>query len=191
MRQNPALLIIALVGLVGLSACYSGSRPAQIGTLAPDFTVKDSDRSVTLSQFKGQVVVLNFWASWCAPCRSEMPLLEALQRDYRDRVVVVGLSADDRHDRNDALKAAQAVSYLTGLLADAPSNGFGAPQMLPLTYVIDATGTVSAILRANQGLLSAEQLHAAVDAALRVAATPVPPSAVVIDTASPGIAVGP
>ena len=188
LRVGVALIAISL----GARAQSAPAPAPAVGQPAPPLIAQSfSGQAFDLSVLRGKVVVLNFWASWCAPCRSEMPLLEALQRDYRDRVVVVGLSADDRHDRNDALKAAQAVSYLTGLLADAPSNGFGAPQMLPLTYVIDATGTVSAILRANQGLLSAEQLHAAVDAALRVAATPVPPSAVVIGTASPGIAVGP
>jgi thiol-disulfide isomerase/thioredoxin len=119
-----------------------------------------------LATLRGKVVVLNFWASWCEPCRAEMPLLDALSRDYCDRVVVVGLSADDRHDRRDAVAAAGAVSYFTGLLSDAPDNGFGAPQMLPLTYIIAPTGLISAVLSANRGPLSAAQLRAAVDAAL-------------------------
>jgi cytochrome c biogenesis protein CcmG, thiol:disulfide interchange protein DsbE len=119
-----------------------------------------------LSALHGKVVVLNFWASWCEPCRSEMPLLEALSRDYGDRVVVLGLSADDPHDRRDALQAAERVSYITGLLSEARVNGFGAPQALPLTFVIAPSGTVSAVLRANQGAVSADRLRAAVEAAL-------------------------
>ena len=123
-----------------------------------------------LSAMHGKVVVLNFWASWCEPCRREMPVLEALSHDYRDRVVVVGLSADDRHDRKDALSVARTVSYMTGLLAEARTNGFGMPAVLPLTYIIGPTGRVSAILRANQGPLSNTQLRAAVDAALGTSA---------------------
>src|SRR5579862_5574988 len=58
--------------LLLLAACYSGTRPPRIGSAAPDFTVRDSQQSVTLSQFKGQIVVLNFWATWCPPCIEEM-----------------------------------------------------------------------------------------------------------------------
>jgi cytochrome c biogenesis protein CcmG/thiol:disulfide interchange protein DsbE len=126
-----------------------------------------SGEAFDLDNWRGKVVVLNFWASWCGPCRSEMPLLDALQHDYRERgVVVLGLSADDRHDRKDALAASQGVAYLTGMLTDCSSNGFGAPQMLPLTYIIDRRGTLSAVLRANRGALSAGELRAAVDHAL-------------------------
>jgi cytochrome c biogenesis protein CcmG/thiol:disulfide interchange protein DsbE len=120
-----------------------------------------------LRALHGRVVVLNFWASWCEPCRAEMPLLDALQRDYRERgVVVLGLSADDRHDRKDALAASKSVGYMTGMLAETDSNGFGPPQVLPLTYIIDASGQVVRVLRANRGALSAEQLRAAVGQAL-------------------------
>jgi len=58
------------------------------------------------------------------------------------------------------------VSYLTGLLSEAPSNGFGTPQVLPLTYIIAREGTIDAVLSANRGVLSAAQLRTAVDTAL-------------------------
>ena len=145
------------------SPALGQAAPALIG---PNF----SGGLYDLSAMRGQVVVLNFWASWCEPCRREMPLLEALSHDYHDRVAVVGLSADDRHDRKDALSAARTVTYTTGLLAEARTNGFGMPPVLPLTYIIDPTGRVSAILRANQGPVSDTQLRAAVDAALDTSA---------------------
>ena len=162
LRASAALLALALAAEV----CAS-TGPAE-GTPAPALVGRSfQGEPFDLSAMRGKVVVLNFWASWCGPCRSEMPLLEALQRDYRERgVVVLGLSADDRHDRKDALKAAQGVSYMTGMLGEASSNGFGAPQVLPLTYVIDRAGSVAAVLRANRGPLSAGQLRAAVELAL-------------------------
>ena len=162
---------IALFALVLAPHTWAGSTPAR-GMPAPALAGRSfTGEAFDLGNWRGQVVVLNFWASWCGPCRSEMPLLDALQRDYRDRgVVVLGLSADDRHDRKDALAASQGVAYMTGMLSDCSSNGFGAPQVLPLTYIIDRKGTVSAVLRANRGALSAGELRAAVDHALGDAA---------------------
>ena len=143
MRQNPALLIIALVGLVGLSACYSGSRPAQIGTLAPDFTVKDSDRSVTLSQFKGQVVVLNFWASWCGPCIEETPSLMQMQQKMRSRgVTVLAVSLDADGDSYHHFLSAHGVNFLTVRDADHKSNELYGTFKYPETFVIDRHGVV-------------------------------------------------
>ncbi len=75
-RLVPVFFVFVLL----LSGCYSGSRPSRVGKAAPDFTVHDSDRTVTLSQFKGQVVVLNFWATWCPPCIEEMPSLVRMQQ---------------------------------------------------------------------------------------------------------------
>ncbi len=143
----------------------AGGPPA-VGQPAPALVARSFNGEVIdLAALRGNVVVLNFWASWCGPCRTEMPLLDALAHDYRERgVVVIGLSADDPHDRRDALKAAREVGYRTGLLAEASVNGFGSPQVLPLTYIIGRTGTLAAVLSANRGPLSAAQLRAAVDA---------------------------
>src|SRR5690349_6551944 len=65
-----SLLSIVLTAL--LCGCYSDSRPPHIGAPAPDFTVQDDQRSITLSQLRGKTVFLNFWATWCAPCVEEM-----------------------------------------------------------------------------------------------------------------------
>jgi len=147
------------------------SGPPAVGQAAPALVVMSfAGALIDLNAMHGKVVVLNFWASWCEPCRREMPLLESVSHDYRDRVAVVGLSADDRHDRKDAMSAAQTVSYPTGLLVEAQSNGFGMPAVLPLTYVIDPAGRINAVLRASQGALTDAQLRSAVDAALRAGA---------------------
>ena len=176
-RPGRTRAVLLAAGLAAVFALPGRSAPPPaLGQPAPPLVARTfAGGTIDLAALRGKVVVLNFWASWCGPCRSEMPLLDVLARDYSGRgVVVVGLSADDPHDRKDALQAAKGVGYPTGLLADASVNGFGAPQVLPLTYIIGPAGTLGAVLRANRGALSAEQLRAAVEAQLRTAANPNP-----------------
>jgi predicted transcriptional regulator YdeE/peroxiredoxin len=87
---------LGIVSLLLLAGCYGGTRPPRIGKPAPDFVVQDAEHKVTLSQFKGQVVVLNFWASWCPPCVAETPSLVKMQQRMKDKgIVVVAISADE------------------------------------------------------------------------------------------------
>ena len=170
----PLAALLGNLGLFLLSPIALAAAP-KVGQAAPALIAQSfGGEKLDLTALRGRVVVLNFWASWCEPCRTEMPLLEALSHEYGDRVVVVGLSADDLHDRRDAVQAAKQVSYITGLLSEAHSNDFGAPQVLPLTYIIDPKGTVRAIMQANQGPVSADRLRAAVDTVLREAQPPAP-----------------
>jgi cytochrome c biogenesis protein CcmG, thiol:disulfide interchange protein DsbE len=95
-RRSALPIVIGLIAV--FSGCYSGSHPGRIGSNAPDFTVKDSDHTVTLSQFRGQVVVLNFWATWCPPCIEETPALVRMQSLMKSKgvtVLAVSIDADD------------------------------------------------------------------------------------------------
>ncbi len=84
-----------LVCVLLLAACNSGSHPPRIGNAAPEFTVTDSQRTVSLNQFHGKPVVLNFWATWCPPCVQEMPSLVQLQKQLGDKVTILAVSEDD------------------------------------------------------------------------------------------------
>jgi len=126
-----------------MSACYSGTRPPRIGTAAPDFTVKDADHSVTLSEFRGKVVVLNFWATWCPPCVEETPSLVQMQQRMKDKgVVVLAVSVDADADAYHRFLKDHGVNLLTVRDADQKSNALYGTIRFPETYVIDRKGTV-------------------------------------------------
>src|ERR1039458_3522791 len=119
---SPLLIVLAI--LLALAGCYSGTRPPRIGTAAPDFTVRDSERTVTLSQLKGQVVVLNFWATWCPPCIEEMPSLVRMQQRMKE-TGVAGLAVSVDVDENSYRRFLKDhnVNLLSVRDADQKSNG--------------------------------------------------------------------
>jgi len=139
----PALLIIILLATFALSGCWSGTRPSRIGAAAPDFTVHDSERTVTLSQLKGQVVVLNFWATWCPPCIEEMPSLVQMQQRMKAKgvtVLAVSVDADEKQYRRFLRE--HNVNLLSVRDADQKSNELYGTFKFPETYVIDRNGVV-------------------------------------------------
>jgi cytochrome c biogenesis protein CcmG/thiol:disulfide interchange protein DsbE len=129
--------------LSALSACYSGSRPPRIGSAAPDFTVQDSDRKVVLDQFRGQIVVLNFWATWCPPCVEEMPSLVEMQRRMKAKgVTVVAVSIDVDESAYHQFVKEHGVNLLTVRDPDEKTPKLYGTHGWPETYIIDRGGVV-------------------------------------------------
>ena len=129
--------------LIGLTACYSGSRPPRIGSNAPDIIVQDSDRTLKLSDYRGQVVVLNFWATWCPPCVEEMPSLVEMQRRMKAKgVTVIGVSVDvDQNAYHQFLKD-HNVNLLTVRDPGQKSSNLYGTFKFPETYIIDRNGVM-------------------------------------------------
>jgi cytochrome c biogenesis protein CcmG/thiol:disulfide interchange protein DsbE len=135
---------IALIfTLLPLSGCYGGSRPPRVGSAAPDFTVHDGERTVSLSQFKGQVVVLNFWATWCPPCIEEMPSLVRMQQRMQSKAVtVLAVSVDVDESNYRRFLRDHNVNLLTVRDPDQKTNGLYGTFKFPETYIIDRNGVV-------------------------------------------------
>jgi cytochrome c biogenesis protein CcmG/thiol:disulfide interchange protein DsbE len=140
-----------LLLLAGLAGCYHGSKPSSIGARALDFTIQDSDRSVTLSQLRGKIVVLNFWATWCPPCVEEMPSLVEMQKQMRDKgVTVLAVSVDDDADEYHKFLKEHGIDLLTvrdpGERSDAGVTAGVASRYgtfkFPETYIIDRNGII-------------------------------------------------
>lgn len=133
----PLVLAVAVL----MSGCYSGGRPPRIGGVAPDFTVKDDERTVKLSDFRGQVVVLNFWATWCPPCVEETPSLVQMQQRLKDKgIVVLSVSEDVDEAAYRRFLKTYNMNGVTVRDPAAKTKGLYGTVMIPETYVIDRNG---------------------------------------------------
>ena len=136
---------LAVCILFFIAGCDRGSRPDFVGIAAPDFTVDDVDgapRKISLHDFKGRVVVLHFWASWCAPCVEETPSLVAMQLKLKPHVQVLAISADEDPEAYKRFVAARMNGMLSIRDSKQESNSLYHSFKFPETYIIDANGVV-------------------------------------------------
>ena len=129
----------AVFGVVLLSGCNRGDHPGRIGKAAPQFVMSDGTRTVDLSKLRGRVVVLNLWATWCAPCIEELPSLLEMQKKMPD-VVVVAVSMDQDPDVYQQFLVKHHVDVLTVRDAEMKVNALYGTVQIPETYVIDKQG---------------------------------------------------
>ncbi|MGZ3495991.1 MAG: TlpA family protein disulfide reductase [Vulcanimicrobiaceae bacterium] len=158
-----AVIIVAVLAVYFRSggSAKSGGPEALAGQPAPSFTIADvSGKPQALQAYRGHVVVMNLWASWCPPCRAEMPDLQRLYEAYKTRnVVVLGVNQGESPER--ARTFAQSLGIHFPILIDQQQQ-YGrvyAALGLPTTIVIDPQGTV---VRGFDGPLSYDQMVAAV-----------------------------
>jgi cytochrome c biogenesis protein CcmG/thiol:disulfide interchange protein DsbE len=154
-RFPRALGAAAVGGLLWLAGCSSAPDSVRAASVknentrktAPNFTLKDADgRSVKLSDYKGKVVLLNFWATWCGPCKIEIPWFVDFEQKYKDRgFAVLGVSMDD--DGWSAVKpyiTDKKLNYRVLLGNDTVGDQYGGVDSLPTTFLLDRTGRVAA-----------------------------------------------
>ena len=132
----------ALSIALAAAGCNRGGYPGQVGTLAPNFTIRDGDQSISLSQYRGKVVVLNFWASWCAPCLEEWPSLEQLQQQIPNVVVVAVAFDTDAGDYRQYLSDNHLHNMTVVLDPTNRSNLAFGTERPPETYIIDRNGMI-------------------------------------------------
>ncbi len=153
MSTRPILIAALLMLLCGVAPAM------QVGDVVPDFTRIDlNGRPLRLADYRGQLVLLNFWATWCAPCREELPAFDRWQQVYGRRGLrVVGISMDD-----DATAVREFLRRYPAIYPIAMGDAQFAAQLggvlgLPLSYVIDAQGRVIA---RQQGAVDLPRLEA-------------------------------
>jgi cytochrome c biogenesis protein CcmG, thiol:disulfide interchange protein DsbE len=141
------LFLLIVAGLLATAAVIwdtTRDRTVNAGDLAPEFSITTEDgRTLTRSNFGGKVLVLNFWASWCAPCREETPSMEQFHRRLKDQgVVLLGISVDKSADKYKAFLKRFGVTFPTSHDPAARVSDSYSTYRYPETYIISREGRV-------------------------------------------------
>jgi thiol-disulfide isomerase/thioredoxin len=123
-----------------VAACMADAKPANW-----DFKLKDIEgKEVALSSFKGKVVLLNFWATWCGPCKAEIPGFVELQDKYKDKLTIIGYSVDDTAELAKKYAAEYKMNYpiLLGEGREDVQDAYGPIWGIPASFIISKDGKV-------------------------------------------------
>jgi thiol-disulfide isomerase/thioredoxin len=150
------------------SAPAQGARDPRKGSMAPTFELKTipDGKTLSLASLRGKAVLLNFWATWCGPCKTEMPWLVDLQKKYGpEGLQVVGVAMDDTEDKEIADFAHKmGVNYIILKGTEKVGDLYGGVEGLPLTYYLDRSGKV---VDETVGLVSESLIEDAIKKALQ------------------------
>ena len=149
-KRFPFLLVSGIALLI-VSGCGASFGDAQVypqkGTIAPDFTLSDLDGNlINLADFRGKTVLLNFWATWCPPCRKEMPDIEAVYQGYKDLgVEVIGI--DRKESKSTVETFVQEGRYSWTFLLDTSGDVFKDYRVsgIPKSFFVDEAGIIREI----------------------------------------------
>jgi cytochrome c biogenesis protein CcmG/thiol:disulfide interchange protein DsbE len=164
LRGLATLLVVGLVGLLAWGVVKSNAGQRQKGP-APDFTITTFDgQTLSLSQFRGKVVVINFWASWCIPCRQEANYFESTWRAYKDRgVVFIGLNWVDTNKEALAFLDEFDITYYNGVDVGQKIAQAYRMQGIPETFFVDKAGSLQGV---QIGVFQPGQLEEKIEALL-------------------------
>ncbi len=168
MPTVPRLLVVILAGALatfggGCSRTCPDLASPQVKAAKLDFVLKDMDgKSVRLADFKGRPLILNFWATWCGPCKDEIPGLVQLVNEHRgDRLAVLGVSTDDKPEELKTFAAEYKINYpvLVGLGHDDLLDAYDAQVAIPISWLVDACGVVA---EKHMGIWTKQDVDAAI-----------------------------
>lgn len=140
-----AFCFLLLLGAAASPAHAQDQSRKLIGRPAPAFALQDfHHKTLHLAQFRGKVVLLNFWASWCAPCQAEMPTFAQWQKQYRGKLQVIGVNMDDEMPKAQAVANKLKVNYPLVIGTAHMGEAYGGIYGLPVTFLIDEHGRIQA-----------------------------------------------
>ena len=138
--------IVAITLTLYALAFSAGAMAQEVGSRAPAFELPGATKPVRLADLKGQVVYVDFWASWCAPCKVSFPFMNEMQAKYGPRgFTVIGVTVDQKRADADKFLASTPAQFNIAYDAEGKVAGQYKPQGMPTSFLIGADGKVRAI----------------------------------------------
>jgi len=166
-QENRAILIPGQAGQPDAADQDGGEEPQLRGKAAPAFSLMTLDgKKVSLSDYKGRAVLVNFWATWCGPCKIEMPWFEELRKQYAAQgFEILGLADDVDAGKDEIAKVAQktGVTYPILLTDGKVQKAYGGVDVLPMSFYVDRNGVV---VEETAGLGSKDEIEAHIKKAI-------------------------
>lgn len=183
MNRNNLVLVIVIVVVIAMVVSAAHMHRARlasgasvsgnaVGAVAPDFTLSTlNGKKVKLSDYRGKAVVLNFWATWCGPCKVEIPWFMDLEKQYASQgLVVLGVAMDDDGQSSVGKFAKEMkIDYTVVLGNDDVADQYGGVEGLPTTFYLDRNGK---IVKKIEGLVSESDIEDGIKQALGSGSTP-------------------
>jgi len=146
MKKTSQVILTEILLLLCVVACHNSSTTGNTLRPAPDFSLTDlSGHPLHLSDYRGKVVILDFWATWCEPCKEEIPHLIDLRNRYSAQgVEVLGISMDDDDKPVRAFQQKYQMNYPVAVGTSSLADQYGGVLGLPITFVIDRQGRIAA-----------------------------------------------
>lgn len=138
--MSKILMVLGFIGLFLFSSC----GVSQTAKSAPDFSLMDlQGNKISISSLKGKVIVLNFWASWCPPCKAEIPDFVKIYQTYKDKgLVIIGVAVNSKTDDVKEIVKKYSISYPVAMDDGSAEKAYGPVTAVPTTFIIDKQGNL-------------------------------------------------
>jgi cytochrome c biogenesis protein CcmG, thiol:disulfide interchange protein DsbE len=165
-RHKAKLLATILLLALGQKAAQAAT---DIGQPIPPLVVQQLDgKTFDLASLKGRVILVHYWATWCAPCKVEMPVLDSFYRLHRSQGLdMIAISVDKSRYQDDVRAALSPYNFPAAMLDDVTTNGFDKISEIPVTYVIDRRGILRVKLTSAEVTLTEQSLESIVTPLLK------------------------
>ena len=158
-----SILMLSFALVLGFSGCERRPEVVEVGQPAPDFQLSDlNGNQVSLAQFRGKVVILDFWATWCGPCRLTMPVMERIQQQYADKLALLAINLEEPAEDVRGYVTSNGVRSTVLLDEDGTIGRIYRTDSIPMQVLIDRKGVVRNIQVGYSSRL-ADRLRAAID----------------------------